>query len=361
VREQTFRILSLDGGGIRGAFTAAMLAELERQSGLKVADHFDLFAGTSTGGIIATALAFGESAQRIEEFYLVHGPAIFKRSGDWPPPYWLRLLVYAIRRWRGGAAGSLDAAWLVGPKYGAEPLRRALVEVFGDRTLEGAGQRLVVPGIDLAQGKTVVFKTPHLPNLVRDRDFAAVDVVLGTTAAPTYFPHAVIGEGSAYCDGGLWANNPSIVAYAEAVQIAQQCRRDGVDPRFGPEHIRMLSVGTGRAKYLVELPASGRSGLLFWGPSLIDVMGTSQSQGVGFLAKYLLGDERCTRVDFDIPGGSWPLDGIDRLQRLVHLGREAAIANVASLTAAFFQTPATRYVPFPRAAAHSGTGANRSA
>jgi hypothetical protein len=74
-----FRILSLDGGGIRGAFTAAFLADIERRLGCRVADHFDLIAGTSTGGIIAAALAAGEPASRVVEFYRSRGPRIFTR------------------------------------------------------------------------------------------------------------------------------------------------------------------------------------------------------------------------------------------------------------------------------------------
>ncbi len=336
----SFRVLSLDGGGIRGAFGAAFLAELERRLGRPVAACFDLLAGTSTGGVIATALALGEPAARIESFYLERGPEIFTRPKV-STPLWARIVAQALRQHLGG----VDADWLCACKYGSEALRRALTEVFGTRTLESARRRLVVPAVDLARGQTVVFKTPHLPGLERDREFRAVDVILATTAAPTYFSHAVIGPGSAYCDGGLWANNPAVVAYAEACRIATLCKRPGIDPVFGPADVSMLSVGTGQHPYFVTPPGS-RSGLNYWGPRLLEVMGAAQSQGVGFQAKYLLGDDRYTRVDFAIQDRSWRLDAAEVVDRLVHLGREAAIAQMEGLAPRFFQRDAPTYTAF---------------
>ncbi len=76
-----FRILSLDGGGIRGTFTASVLAQFERLSGRRIADSFDLMTGTSTGGLIALGLAFGMSANRILRFYVERGPAVFSTAG----------------------------------------------------------------------------------------------------------------------------------------------------------------------------------------------------------------------------------------------------------------------------------------
>ncbi|MCK6458210.1 MAG: hypothetical protein L6Q92_16980, partial [Phycisphaerae bacterium] len=114
--------------------------------------------------------------------------------------------------------------------------------------------------------------------MTRDRHFRIVDVLMATTAAPTYFPHSCISPGSAYCDGGLWANNPSAVAIAEASRISMECKRPEIDPVFGPTDVWMLSLGTGSTPYDVAPPGDERDGLLFWGTRAYDVMAASQSQ-----------------------------------------------------------------------------------
>lgn len=338
---RTFRILAIDGGGIRGAFVASFLAEAERKLGRRVSEHFDLLAGTSTGGIIATALAMGISAETIEQLYLRDGAAIFARPR---PMHLARPLDWTIQRF----AKSLDSAWLRRSKYGSAPLTAALERVFGNRTLSEATRRLVIPAVDLAKGKTVVFKTPHLPGMERDRDFRAVDVVLATTAAPSYFPPAVIGVGSVYCDGGLWANNPAVVAIVEAMRIRRECHRPGVDKAFDLDDIRVLSIGTGEHPYYVKPAATRPPGLAFWGSCLFEVMGASQSQGFGFLADHMLGPERCTRISFPLQDTSWKLDSIEHLERLLHIGRESAIASLGDLTQRFLSEPAPAFAPFPR-------------
>jgi patatin-like phospholipase/acyl hydrolase len=343
VNRPAFRILSLDGGGIRGAFAAAFLAEIERTHGRSPAAYFDLIAGTSTGGIIALALALGEPAERIETFYLDRGKRVFTRAARRARSYVASPFLAVCRRW---VPAGVDGAWLTEAKYQSEELRAALAEVFGERVIEESRSRLLVPAVDLVQGQTVVFKTPHLPGLVRDRRFRAVDVALATTAAPTYFPPGVIGTGSAYCDGGLWANNPGAVAYAEAVQIQARCTREGVDPKFERDRIEMLSIGTGRSVYSMRPPRAG-TGILYWGASLLDVMGSAQSQGVDFQLRYLLGEERYARVDFNLPDKTWALDCVAVVDQLVHLGHEAAHTRGAEMLERFFADPAPAYTPFP--------------
>jgi patatin-like phospholipase/acyl hydrolase len=145
-----FRILSLDGGGIRGAFAAAFLARIEQEIGTPITDHFDLIAGTSTGGITALALGLGEPAARIRDLYEKRGSQIFTRRGHVRIPCWQRAcLTFAKRKFP-----TLDLGVLQRSKYPAEPLREALTEVFGSRTLEEAtASRLVIPSVDLTGGR----------------------------------------------------------------------------------------------------------------------------------------------------------------------------------------------------------------
>jgi patatin-like phospholipase/acyl hydrolase len=131
-------------GGIKGAFTAAVLAEWENKTGRAIADHFDLIAGTSTGGIIALGLGLGLTAGDILEFYKKQGPSIFPN-------------ITAQQKL------SLNIRHLWEPKYPAEPLRNALRDVFGDKRLKDAKCRLLIPAYDVVAGRIYLFKTRHDP------------------------------------------------------------------------------------------------------------------------------------------------------------------------------------------------------
>jgi uncharacterized protein len=197
--------------------------------------------------------------------------------------------------------------------------------------------------------KGLVFKTPHMPTLFRDRAIRLLDVLLSTTAAPTYFPHAVVHPGSAYIDGGIWANNPSMVAYTEAIKICETCNRNGLDEPFSHCDISVLAVGTGKPKYALEPPPAG-AGLAWWAPYLFDVASLSQAQGVDFQMRYLLGD-RYRRVDYDIPENGWALDRVDLIDRLCHLGSHRATDMLMELRPMFFTDPVPRFHPFNELAA----------
>jgi hypothetical protein len=345
VGAKPFRILSLDGGGIRGAFIAGFLAGLEDHFGAGIGSYFDLIAGTSTGAIIAAAVATGIPADRIESFYCERGPIIFTRR----PKGRLSRLVFGIPRWIVNLAlrkTGLDCDQFFYPRYESEGLRNALVEVFGEKTLAESVTRLIIPAVDLTRGQTIVFKTPHLPGLVRDRHYKLVDVLLATAAAPLYFPHAVIARGSAYVDGGLWANNPSMVAVAEAHRIGSEARRPGVDFPISHDDIHLLSIGTGMAPYF-DIPCE-KSGLSFWASRLIGVTGSAQSQGITFQSQYVLGS-RSHRIDFELPrDGAWTLDNVKYIHEMIHRGRERANERYAQLRDAFFSRSADhQFTSFP--------------
>lgn len=338
-----FRILSLDGGGIRGAFIAGFLARIEEVAGIRIADHFDLIAGTSTGAIIAAALAVHEPASKVVEFYSKRGPVIFERrpkpaSGGW------RLLKSACIG-RITKKFGIEYDHLVQTKYSPRELKGALDEVFGGRLIGDAKTRLLIPAVDLTRGQTIVFKTPHFPGLFRDRHYKLADVLMATTAAPTYFPHASIGNGTAYVDGGLWVNNPSVAAIAEAMKIRDTADRTGLDRPIDLERIYLLSVGTGKATYFSSL-AGEESGILWWAPKFLNISSVAQSQGINFQATYFLGD-RAHRIDYDLPDGRWSLDSVDVLEEMITIGRERANERLAAITPTFFSEKAGHpYHPF---------------
>lgn len=240
---------------------------------------------------------------------------------------------------------AIDDRILYRSKYSSEQLATALAELYGDKTLEAAtAARLVIPAINLTYGQTIAFKTPHRPNFVRDRRYRALDVALATAAAPIYFPPSSFDNGR-FADGGLWANNPCIVGYAEAAKIQRDCRRPGLDPEFNLSDILMLSIGTGEPEYYAR-PGLRDDGLIWWGTRLIDTVIGAQSQGAHFQAEYLLGEERYCRIDFKMPTVPWPLDDVAALSELLHYGDQKAVEHIASLRERFFVGVKHPYTPF---------------
>ena len=267
-----FQILAIDGGGVKGVFSAAVLAGLERDVGSPVLSMFDLVVGTSTGGIIALALGAGLRPAETVEVYRELGGAPFR--GRW---------------WRQHLGWAKSA-------YPAGRLRSLLVKTFGQRTLGDSRCRLVIPSYNLTDDCVRLFKTPHHPALKRDHRIRMVDVAMATSAAPTYFPAAVTEEGVRLVDGGLWANNPALVGVAEAVSLFNAPL----------DAIRVLSIGTTTdLKHRHErLDAGGR---IRWAGDAVDLVMRAQSLAATSTLAHLLGD-RVLRVDPDVPAGRLRLD-----------------------------------------------------
>jgi patatin-like phospholipase/acyl hydrolase len=344
MEQQPFRILALDGGGIRGAYTAAFLEGLEEQLGRPIAKCFDMVAGTSTGAIIAVALAMDLTAKEILAMYERYGARIFSRRSR---HIWRKAcdipVNHVLRRF------GLDADSLRRSKYDSIALAEAVREILGDITLEKAKRRLLVPAVRTSLGRPIVFRTAHFEGQDRDRHLSAVDVILATTAAPTYFPpHWVtnnVAQGQ-YVDGGLWANNPALVAYVEAIRIARDCNRD-VDPRFSERQIMVLSLGTGESPSSMRMEEV-RSGVLGWAPHLIGLMMSSQSQGTDRMLRYLLPEERYRRINFVLCNEGWELDAVEKLEILVANGRAEARNHFNRIPSGFFAGDAPAFVPYPR-------------
>lgn len=291
-----FRILALDGGGIKGAFTAGMLAAWEEDSGLWVRDHFDLITGTSTGGILAIGLGLGLSARQMVEFYQAHGPVIFPVTG------FRRSLGRTIRQ-------------LFWPKFSQDVLLRELCAVFGARKFGESTVRLLIPAYDTLRGRIFLFKTGHDPRFKYDLEVPAANVALATAAAPTYFRAAQIAqhEGCGYVDGGVWANCPALAGVVEAVAFLGK-RLDELD---------VLSIGTTYAEDSVRDLAG--AGLVGWGARVVKLLINAQGEAAHKQAMLLLGRERFLRVDSPTRPGEYSLDSADQVQALVALGRGKAV------------------------------------
>ena len=270
-----FQILALDGGGAKGLFSADILAHLEQDLNVSVTDHFDLIAGTSTGGIIALALGAGLDPSRIVELYRELTASVFPAKRRYSP---IRLLRST---------------------YSQHALIQTLESVFEDRTLEDSAKRLIIPSWDLRRNRVHIFKTPHHSRLTRDRSVRMVDVALATTAAPTFLPVARIAGGR-LIDGGVWANNPSVVATAEATSMLGNPLQS----------VHVLNIGTTEA--LKRYPRRLDNGGVFqWLTNAAAVVMAAGSQGAQGTAEHLLGQERYERFDVAVPHGEFKLDKVD--------------------------------------------------
>ncbi|MDF2119237.1 patatin-like phospholipase family protein [Roseiarcaceae bacterium H3SJ34-1] len=217
------RVLSLDGGGMRGTYTATYLdrvaAAFAKRRGVDALDigaAFDLIVGTSTGGIVACALAAGVPLSQVVSLYSEHGAAIFSR----PLPGGIAGLPRDILR----RPSALEA--------GEAVLRAALGKTLGSVTIgeiyAARGIALAVTAVEMSQHHAWVFKTPHFAATNhRDDNTTLVDVCLATSAAPIFRSMAAVKHADAgsdgynvFVDGGLWSNNPVLVGLIDALDMA---------------------------------------------------------------------------------------------------------------------------------------------
>lgn len=291
-----FRVLCLDGGGMRGVYQAAYLRAFaaracgEGDKELDVGRCFDLIVGTSTGGIVASALAAGEPLSKVSQLYEDHGKAIF-------PFQWQRRV-----RWLGHIVPLLG----LGTRRGEAALRDALQATFEDKTFryvqEERGISLALTSIDMARHAAVVFKTRHLRRLNgRDDSRTLVDACMATTAAPILRALARLTEPGVeasvvYADGGLWANNPSALGAIEAVEI--------LDDREETRPIHLFMLGALPAQGGEEISDRKRyRGAWGWQGGLRAISASLNSQAVGYdyISKKILGLRKDDSLAFRLP------------------------------------------------------------
>lgn len=257
---RTFKILSIDGGGIKGLYSSVILKVLEKHYG-PIGDYFDLICGTSTGGLIAMGLAVDKPASEIERFYRTEGPRIFN-SHSW----FKRKLLNAKQ-------------FCFSSKYSDETLRTVLYDFFGEKILNDAKCCLCIPAVNLTNFQGVVFKTSHHAGLVRDGNLTMVEVCLATSAAPTFFPIAKIsGVSNLLVDGGIWANNPTFVGAIEAVSYFV-----GKDKEY--DNFDVLSISNLATQNGWSPTKPRNSSLRHWKDDLVDLTMSVQSKVMHNLLK----------------------------------------------------------------------------
>jgi predicted acylesterase/phospholipase RssA len=290
-----FQILSLSGGGYRGLHVARILELLEAQSKPPIARHFDLIAGTSIGGIIALALALEIPAKDIRETLEKVGPMLFPKA----PPMFTKAKLVAAQPGKLGKIRFLlkhyeeiQAEWNAAKSawYDPTPLREALeaTRYFGDKKIGDLLYPVIVPAVNYSNGLPKFFKTNHHSDLVLDKDLNIIDVALGTSAAPIYFPAHKVGDWR-IVDGGLIANDPTLVAVHEAMKYFGVRPALYGDSSTGEDDLRILAIGTLSPRHFADVSRPLDQGLFDWGAGAFELAMSAQEAMSGMMVdKHML-------------------------------------------------------------------------
>lgn len=263
-------VLSIDGGGVRGIIPAAILEFLEEKlkeldgPKARIADYFDVIAGTSTGGLMAAMLTIPNpehkespkySAQYITKFYLENCPSIFPppKRGIWG---WLTTLYRA----------------LVGPKYSGDVLHHIIKERCGNIRLHETLTDVVIPTYDISLQQPIIFSSPE-GRKYKSKDALLSDVCIGTSAAPTYLPAhfftiTQVSPPTSFhlIDGGVAANNPTLLAINHVIN--HEAPTSNPDTSLSKENdqrkLLVLSLGTGEKIAGYKATDAAKWGLLGW-------------------------------------------------------------------------------------------------
>jgi patatin-like phospholipase/acyl hydrolase len=329
--ERKCSILCIDGGGIRGIIPAKVLAELEQkiqeiEPGKKLYEHFDLICGTSTGAILAIAIALGVPASDLVNFYKKHASAIF-------PKWFLKVVPRKARA-------------VITSIYSNSELRKQLKAIYttanGGSTpiLNDLKTKVCIPVFNGNEGRINVLKTRHHAEYSRDYKLPAHEVALSSASAPMYFPpHSFTfsnehgsGVNVNMIDGGIFANNPSLIGLLEATE------------KLGYEFsdINLLSIGTGQGRHIIRAGWKPKH-MWYWlfpKPRLLDIILDSQAQITEQYLRFL--KRTCDnkgnsmgylRIQYDLGGDIIDLNASSKkdLQRLEAIGGELAKNKLAEI------------------------------
>jgi patatin-like phospholipase/acyl hydrolase len=298
-KSRQYRVVSIDGGGIRGLVTTILLQRIVATPGLEhFLDSIDLIAGTSTGGVLALGIAHQLELNRIRNVYVKKGTKIFDDT-------WLDDLV--------------DLGKLRGADYDIGPLRRELKKLFGTSTLGSLSKRVLIAAFDLDNEDPDPEKRTWKPKLFHnypgpnnDRASLALDVALYTAAAPTYFPSV-----DGYIDGGVYANNPAMCALAQT-QDSRYSNTPSLDD------VLLLSLGTGTSLQYIK----GKShdwGYAQWVKPLINLMLDGTAGIADYQCRQMLGDQYHRLAPVFPAGTTVPLDDIDKIPYMIEFAEAVPI------------------------------------
>ncbi len=290
-----YHSLAIDGGGIRGLLTTILLERLEAAVPGFLA-KIDLFAGTSTGGILALGLAAGVTPTQARSLYEVQGPEVFANT-----------VLDNVR----------DLGHAIGAQYSNANLKQVLGDFFGAKTLGDLPHKVLISSFDLDNGadnpaalRTWKPKFFHnFPGPGTDSAALVVDVALRTSAAPSFFPTY-----QGYTDGGVAAGNPSMAALAQALE-----------PTTGGQalaDVSLLSLGTGRNNQFLAVQDADW-GWVQWAPHIIDIMLGGNAGVADYECRQVLGP-RYHRLDPLLPE-TINLGDVDKIPRLAEIAERVML------------------------------------
>jgi len=280
------KVLCIDGGGIRGLIPALVLAEIELRTGRRIAELVDLVAGTSTGGILACALtrpgADGRplyTAEELAGIYVEEGPRIFRRG--------LLKRIFSVEGW-------------VDERYEDDGLNAALARYLGEANLSASLADVLVTAYDIG-GRFAFFFRSARARSDPTYDFPLVQVARATSAAPSYFEPAEVTDVAGartypLIDGGIYAVNPSMCAYADVAAAG----------RAGELEL-MLALGTGEQTRAYTFEQTRSWGQLEWARPVLDMVFDGVADTIDFEAATLMG-ERYIRLQTELNVASDDLD-----------------------------------------------------
>lgn len=275
-----YKILSIDGGGIRGVIPAVLLTEMEKHTGRSICCLFDLIAGTSTGGILAAGLVAPKmsghgsnllpkpkfKASDLLDLYENRGKDIFRRS------LW---------------DGIVSAGGLTDEKYPNEGIEDVLEDCFGGIQLKDVLTDILVTSYEIEERKPYFFKSSKAKEDPEQRNHFLRDVARATSAAPTYFEPARVrtvggsGDRTRYLvDGGVFANNPALCAYAEVASL-----------KVPPDQVLVVSLGTGIATRPIPYKKAKDWGKIGWAIPVLSVIMDGVADAVDYQLRQMLATE----------------------------------------------------------------------
>jgi patatin-like phospholipase/acyl hydrolase len=292
MKVRILKILCLDGGGIRGVFEVAILQALEEEYNQPITNLFDLIAGTSTGSIIATSVILEKRMSDVLDSYKQFGKKVFKRQAK---------------------IGIFKSV------YSDKDLRQYFKGMFGDLTLSDIEKPLLIPAVDVTHGKPYVYRSNYGHPGSDDLSIKLWDAVLSSCSAPVYFPPNNIKNKYLSVDGGLWANNPSLVCITEALDYF----------KLNVGDLKILSLGTGLQDIEYNIESDKYWGIKKWlpfrlmtmkvQPKLLDLALDLSSESISYHCQILLG-RQYFRLNRDL-GDEIPFDDITFVDELIALGK----------------------------------------
>ncbi len=286
--KNNFRILSLDGGGLRGIVPVLILQEIERRSGKRINDLFDLISGTSTGGLIACGVTVSEDGlnpiytlKDLENIYVERGDDIFPK-----------------KTLAGKIFNSISS--LRSPRFSDNGIEEVLTEFFGTKRMSSCITPILVTSFDLFNNEALFFKSRHAISRA-SRNALLKDICRATSAAPTYLPAYKFNfdNKTRVCvDGGVYINNPAVASLVEITKYHKE--RPYEMESVTLQNIQLLSLGTGEYSADIARKKVEGWGLLNWATSITDVMMQAVNQTTTYMADELTKSGNFLRINLNI-------------------------------------------------------------